>query len=239
MTETDTPAGITVAAATDAGRSEQLATTLAAAYDITSTLLHLDSTPVAAEGQTDEEALAAAIADRIPAAHLLVVESEHADRWRSRHSVAEHLIDAHAHSTVALGPAGSPDVADGPIVVALDGSAGARSSLGPAKRLADAVGRRLLLTTVVPEPLDAEPPHAEAEAWLQADAEAIGAEAAVIASNDPVTALVSLAASQQAAFIVLASAGGRETKRSSMSRTAAGLIAEASCPVLVTRAAAG
>lgn len=237
MTATTDPAGITVAEGSNPERSHALAATLGAGFAIPVTSVRVDDPPVASASQTAEEALAEAIASRVPADHLLVVESRHADRWRSRHSIAEHLIDAHRSATVVLGPSSGSDLASGPIIVALDGSADAQTSLSAAQRLGEVTARPLLLVRVVAEPLDPDDSDHVSTTAVQLDAEAaaLGATAIVAASNDPVTALVRLGAEQHAACIALASSGDREAKRSTMSRTAAGLIAEATCPIYVTR----
>ncbi len=239
MANTEVLTGITVAVGSDARRAQQLASTLATAYGLSVTVVHVELDAAATPDHTSEEALAAAIVERVPSHDLLIIESEHADRWRSRHSVAEHLIDAHRNATVAMGPSSVPELSDGPVVVALDGSISARASLAAAQRLAIAIDRPLVLARVIPEHLHAAAPteRESITAALEQEAAAINASAAVVESNDPVSALVQLCAEHQAAFIALASSGDRETERSTMSRTAAGLIAEAPCPVFVTRSA--
>ena len=239
MTNTEVPTGITVAVGSDARRAQGLAATLATAYDVAVTTVHVELDAPAGPAQTSEEALAVAIAERVPDHDLLIIESEHADRWRSRHSVAEHLIDAHRNATVVLGPSSVPELSDGPVVVALDGSVSAQAGLAAAQRLAIAVDRALVLARVIPEHLHAAVSNERESITvaLEREAATINASAAVIESNDPVSALVQLCTEHRAAFIALASSGDRETERSTMSRTAAGLIAEAPCPVFVTRSA--
>lgn len=230
--------GITVAVGAEANRARALAATLATAFGIEVTIVHVEPTAAAGDDHTPQETLAAEIAKQVPADHLLIIESEHADRWRSRHSVAEHLIDAHQSATIALGPASLPTVGAGPIVVALDGSARAREALSSAVRLGAAIDRRLVLLGVVPEALGgALSGKSAAIEALERDAASIDATVAVTESNDPVTALVAMCGDHHASFIALASGGNRESVRTTMSRTAAGLIAEAPCPVFIVRSA--
>ena len=225
------------------GKGPRLAAVLAAAFGVESRSVHADPPDEGgAPDRTPEESLAAAIADQLPAGSILVIESEHADRWRSRHSVAEHTIDAFAGPSVAIGPHADVGFADGPIIVALDGSPSAEISLAAAMRFATALNRPVELVRVVAEPLHPEQvddQSPEAGAYLEqvaAQTAGVGSvqlDTAVVASNDPVTALVSRATARNACVLALASRGDRATARSSMSRTAAGLIAEARCPVLV------
>lgn len=239
MSVSGAPTGITVAVGAEANRAQALAATLANALDLSVTLVHVELTTSAADDDhTPQETLAAAIAQQVPHDHLLIIESEHADRWRSRHSVAEHLIDAHQSATIALGPASHPTIGAGPIVVALDGSARARKALSSAVRLGAAIDRGLVLLGVVPEALGGAPSAMPAAiAALEKDAASIDAPVVVIESNDPVSALVAVCGDRQASFIALASGGDRQSARTTMSRTAAGLIAEAPCPVFVVQSA--
>lgn len=234
-----TPSTVVVAvgAADSGGKGQTLGQVLADAFGVGLTSVHVEQ-PGADTEHTPEEALAAAIADGLPADGLLVIESEHADRWRSRHSIAEHTIDAFTGPSVAVGPRAGASFAHGPVLVALDGSAPAEASLTTALMVGRALNRSIELVRIVPEPLHPESDDSlepEASAYLHTVAAGTGADitTAVIASNDPVSALVDLAAAREASLLTLASRGDRSTSRSSMSRTAAGLIAEARCPVLV------
>jgi nucleotide-binding universal stress UspA family protein len=244
------PSAVVVAVGTSAERGQALGDHLASAFGVERSSVHIEnsaSSPAAdSEDLTPEERLAAAICDDIPNDALLVIESEHADRWRSRHSVAEHLIDAFAGAAIAVGPHASAVVAAGPVLVALDGSDSAEGSLATAIRFAETLGRPLEFVRVVEEPLHPDPKdslEASAEAYLQ-DVSArtaggdgsLGHTTTVVTSNDPVSALAALADERGAALVVLNSRGDRSTQRSSMSRTAAGLIAELGCPVMVTTA---
>ncbi len=236
-----TPSAVIVAVGASAAKGNALGSTLAKAFDVGVSSVHVDGAIEAVEptdGMTPEETLAAAICRDLPADGLLVIESEHADRWRSRHSIAEHTIDAFPGAAVAIGPAAGADLADGPVVVALDGSEAAELSLAGAARFGDALGRALLLVRIVDAPLRPEPDRTDqvaAAAYLDAVASrlAVLADTLVIESNDPVSAIVATATDRGASLVALASRGDRSTARGSMSRTAAGVIAEAACPVLV------
>ncbi len=236
-----TLSAVIVAVGASAEKGIALGSTLAEAFGVEVSSVHVDGaaeTVEPAEGMTPEETLAAAICRDLPADGLLVIESEHADRWRSRHSIAEHTIDAFPGAAVAIGPGAGPDLSDGPVVVALDGSDAAEGSLASAVRFGDALGRTLLLVRIVEAPLRPESDRTDqiaAAAYLDAVAStlAVAADTFVIESNDPVSAIVAVATDRGASLVALASRGDRSTARGSMSRTAAGVIAEAACPVLV------
>jgi nucleotide-binding universal stress UspA family protein len=244
------PSAVVVAVGSSAERGNALGDHLAAAFSVELRSVHIDDASPSQETHgtelTPEEQLAAAICDRIPDDALLVIESEHADRWRGRHSVAEHTIDAFPGSAIAVGPHASGELPPGPIYVALDGSAAAETSLAVAARFANTLGRKLGFVQVVEEPLHPDPTgavKASAEAYLRAitarveqDFDVRGTSHEVVTSNDPVSAIAALAQEQAAALVVLSSRGDRSTQRSSMSRTAAGVIAEVACPVMVIAA---
>lgn len=221
-------------------KGHELGRALAEAFGVGLTSVHVEQPGADTDDaeHTPEERLAEAIASGLPTDGILVIESEHADRWRSRHSVAEHTIDAFTGPSVAVGHQAGPILADGPILVALDGSASAEISLTTALAFGRVLDRPIELVRVVPEPLHPETEgseHAEAAAYLRSVTSRFDTElaATVVASNDPVSALVDRAADQDASLLALASRGDRSTSRTSMSRTASGLIAEARCPVLV------
>lgn len=244
------PSAVVVAVGTSAERGHALGNHFAKAFGVELRSVHIDDTssPQGGDdaGLTPEEHLAAAICDRIPSDALLVIESEHADRWRGRHSVAEHTIDAFTGSAIAVGPHASGEIPTGPIYVALDGSAAAETSLATAAQFAKALGRQLGFVQVVEEPLHPDPTgtrEASAEAYLRGITVRVGEDFGVqgsvhrvVTSNDPVSAIAALADEQAAALVVLSSRGDRSTQRSSMSRTAAGVIAEVACPVMVINA---
>lgn len=235
-------AGVTIAEDNESKETQALAAMLADAFDVVVKTVHVDADPVAGPRETPHEALAGAIAARVPADHILVIGSANADRWRSRHSVAEHLIDAHQSTTAVVGPRARTNI-DGPIIIALDGSANAQAALIPAAQLAAAIGQPIVLTRVIPEGLheSSEMKVTEATAALETSAGLLEPEAkvVVVASNDPVSALVQVSSERQASFLALASMGDREIARTTMGRTAAGLVAEAPCPVYIVRSGDG
>jgi nucleotide-binding universal stress UspA family protein len=242
-----TPSTVVVAVGPNEAESKghELGRSLAEAFGIALTSVHVEQPGADTDDteHTPEERLAVAIARGLPTDGILVIESEHADRWRSRHSVAEHTIDAFAGPSVAVGPRAGATFAVGPILVALDGSKPAEASLATAATVAKALGRTIEVVQAVPELLHPESDDStepEASAYLSRVAAASETEmaATVVASNDPVSALVDLAVARGASLLALASRGDRTTSRSSMSRTAAGLIAEAPCPVLVVASSA-
>ena len=226
---------VVLASATEdgAGPGGDVARWVADALGIPHHVLHLD------EQIDDAEEMAASIADRLPSDAVLVMESHHADRWASRRSIAEHVLDAFGGPAVVAGPAvvGPPA---GPIVVALDGSDEANQALGPALTLSQATDRSIVLATVVADPLDGTPDLAGADAMLSAVASDLPADVehqwVSRASNDPVTALADIAAEADACLVVMVSKGDRTIARASMSRTATGLVATTACPVVIVSA---
>jgi nucleotide-binding universal stress UspA family protein len=164
---------------------------------------------------------------------VIVMQTEHANRWSGKASVAEHVVDAWPGTTVLVGPHVDPGAdASGPVVVGVDGSPDAERSIGPARQLARVLGVDVLVARVVP----AEGPEAEpAREYLDAlVAERLpGARARVVRSNDPVSALVALATDESAALVVLSSHGDRTSARASISRTCTGVAAEAAQPLMV------
>ena len=215
------------------GSGGAVARWLADALELPDRVLHLD------EPADDPDELADHIADRLPTDALLVMESHHADRWASRASVTEHVLDAFGGPAVVAGP-GTETPHRGPIVVALDGSPEANQAIGPAITLARAVGGDVVLATIAPEPLDASPDLASADQLLAETAanlpSDVGGRGQSRASNDPVGALAEIASDVEAALLVLVSKGDRTIARGSMSRTATGLVATAACPVVIVSA---
>lgn len=244
MSEPDTaadeprPTGVIVAVGASADRAQPFATTLAERLSLPVSSVHVDTStsPVATEDE-----LAGAIAMRVAVDQVLVVESNNADPWRSRHSIAEHLVDAFAGTTIGLGPKARSDVSGGPIVVALDGSAAAESALPFASWLASRLECGLLLVRIVPDHLhgDERVERADAGNYLDTLSSAIAGNVTIDVgvSNDPVQAIVTMAAAADATLVALASRGDRQHARTSMSRTAAGVIGRAGCPVVVVAAA--
>lgn len=195
--------------------SVALATQLASALDVPSRVLHVEA---GAEG------IAAAIADELSPHSLLVMHSEHANRWSGKWSVAEHVIDQWGGLAIAVGPCYSGTVLAGPVMVAVDGSPNSLRSAGPARALGDALDRLIQFCRVVSVVDDSD--HGPI-------GDLSPAESLLVVSNDPISALLSQADKEQASLIVLAARGNRSTARASISRTCAGVIAGATQPVMI------
>lgn len=184
-----------------------------------------------------------AIASHLPASALLVLSTDHLDTEHVE-TVAGALLDrlelpvllAGTHVTKAQL---RDRELEGDVVVGVDGSAVAETGVDAAVALAKAVGHRLWLVQVVPEPAgDARsaPPDTR---YLQRLAERhsaeIGTRWEVVHGDDPVRALEAFAARHDAGFLVAATHGRITTQRTTLVSTAAGLIARAERPVLVLR----
>jgi nucleotide-binding universal stress UspA family protein len=174
-----------------------------------------------------------AIVGRLRPHSLLVMHSEHANRWSGKRSVTEHVVDQWAGLACIEGPARA-ELRSGPVLVALDGSRETLGSLDAARRLAEAFGSSVVLARVSPDPFDDRDGAARdlARRGLEAVAEP-GEEIAVLQSNLVVEALCREAADRGCSLIVLASRGDRSTPRATMSRTCSGLVASATQPVVI------
>lgn len=188
---------------------------------------------------------AAAIADHVGAGALVVMSTEHIDAWRIKDSVAERLLDRIGGPVLLIGPGVTitrirEQGLDGEVVLGVDGSAAAEAGIAPALALAKAVGHRLWLARVVPEPKPGDPFHPEISSRLQTLAEEGSHEIAtrweVIQHNDPVDALETLAERRDAAVLVVSRRRRTNSDRQSMASTTAGLVATAARPVLVVSA---
>ncbi len=188
---------------------------------------------------------AAAVADHVGSGALVIMATEHIDAWRIKDSVAERLLDRIGVPVLLIGP--NVTVArirerglDGEVVLGVDGSAAAEAGIAPALALAKAVGHRLWLARIVPDPQPGDPFHPEISSRLQALAEEGSHEIAtrweVIQHNDPVDALETLARRRDAAVLVVSRRRRTNSDRPSMASTAAGLVAMAARPVLVVSA---
>lgn len=198
------------------------------------------SVHVEAGPEIDHDEVSDAIAARLEPTSLLVVRSQHASRWSGKRSVAEHLVDRWGGLVLSLGPEGQWTSRAGPVVVAVNGSAGAERAVSPAGRLAAAFGVGLALAWVVAEDegagSEAGTTAERAESYLDSLAAEIAggrATACVLRSNDHVGALAAEAERRSSPFIALASIGDRTVRRPTISRTSSGLMHEAGCPVLV------
>lgn len=186
---------------------------------------------------------AKAIADHASPRTLVLMSTEHIDKWSFKDSVAEAVVERVGMPVLLVGPHVTKDRLrerrlDGEVVVGVDGSAAAEAGVGPAVALAKALGHRLWLVRVMPEPGDEEPTfHPEVGRYLQELAEKcdteIGTRWEVIQGNDPVEVLEGFAARRDASFLVAATRGRASTERHSMASITAGLAAAAARPVLV------
>lgn len=188
---------------------------------------------------------ASAVADHVGAGALVIMATEHIDAWRVKDSVAEKLLDRIGGPVVLIGPNVSISRIreiglDGEVVLGVDGSAAAEAGVEPALALAKAVGHRLWLARVVPDPEPGDPLHPEISTRLQNLAEEGSHEIAtrweVIQHNDPVDALETLAERRNAAVLVVSRRRRSNSDRPSMASTAAGLVATSARPVLILSA---
>lgn len=185
-----------------------------------------------------------AIADDIGPTSLLVVSSDHVDAWAVKGSVAESVVDRVGVPVLLIGrhvtKASVRDrKLDGEVVVGLDGSATAEAGFDAAVALAKAVGSRLWLVQVVPEPQEGDEHRPDLPGYLQRLAEEHADEVEVrweiVQSNDPVSAIESFARRRDAAFLVAATRDRASTQRHTMASIAAGLAGTAERPVLVLK----
>jgi len=190
-----------------------LAGDLAAALDLPMRLLHVEAEPAD---------VPAAIAEGLVSTSILVIHSEHANRWSGKWSVAEHVIDQWGGIVVAVGPGYARSSRSGSVLTAVDGSPSSLRVVEPARAIAAALQRQPQFCQVIPA----------ASAEVERQEPAIAGTAVVI-GNDPISALLSQAETNDCAMIVLAARGDRASTRSSISRTCAGVIAGAVQPVMV------
>lgn len=166
---------------------------------------------------------------------LAVLSTDHADAWSFKDSVAEALVHAADLPVVLVGPNVTAGAPSGDVVLGLDGSAPAESAVAPAVGLAEALGHRLWLVRVVPEPVTGEDRTAAAAEYLQEVAGRhpdVGPRCEVIRSNNPVSAIASFARSVDAGFLATGTRARSDMSRRSMSSISMGLVATAEQPVL-------
>ncbi len=184
------------------------------------------------------------IADEVGATALLVVSTDHIDAWAVKGSIAESAVDRVGVPVLLLGKHVTKTSVrdrklDGEVVVGLDGSATAEAGFDAALALAKAIGTRLWLVQVVPEPLEADVHRPDLPGYLQRLAEEHSGEVdirwEIIQSNDPVTAIESFAERRDAAFLVAATRDRASTQRHTMASIASGLAGTAHRPVLVLK----
>ncbi len=225
----------------DEGRT--LGAALAERLAVPLRIVHVDmpATSEPSRGGADEGLVAAIVAE-LSDQSILVMHSEHANRWSGKDSIAEHVVDEWGGTAMVVGPGVSTnhlDTSMDSVLVAVDGSSNAERSVAPAATLAAAVGADLVLARVVSHALGegAEPAVAEARGYLESLAKTIEGDiavhSAVLESNDPVSALCQEAANRSAGLVVLASRGDRTAPRPMITKTCSGLVAEAGRPVVV------
>ncbi len=188
---------------------------LASALDVPVRMLHVEAAP---------EHVAAAIAEGLAPTSILVIHSEHANRWSGKWSVAEHVIDQWGGIVVAIGPRYSPSARPGPVLTAVDGSTSSFRVVEPAHAVASTLDRTIQFCQVIPA-TDPEPVGPLGDLPLD--------NTAFVNGNDPVSALLGQADSEDCSMIVLAARGDRASTRASISRTCSGVIAGAVQPVMV------
>jgi len=195
--------------------SVALAEELALALAVPSRLLHVEAAP----GD-----VATAIAEGLAPQSILVIHSEHANRWSGKWSIAEHVIDQWGGITIAIGPRYQSSLQAGPVMTALDGSSESFRAAEPAQMMAEILNRPIEYCTVVPS--------ADEHKADSADRPSLIAPRFVY-GNDPVSVLLSEAERNASALIVLAARGDRSSVRSTISRTCSGIIAGATQPVMI------
>ncbi|MDH3683778.1 MAG: universal stress protein [Acidimicrobiia bacterium] len=207
-----------------AGEAQLLAEDVARRRDLPLRIVHIEAEPAALS--TTE--LAAAIVGELRPDSLVVMETDRASRWSGKYSVAEHVVDRWGGQSLVVGPACVSSGRTGPIVVPVNGSAGAERAIGPAAELAAAFEVEVVLIRVASG--DAVGP---ARDYLAALTSSSGHRTHLIEATDHVAALVAAADELASRFIVISSRGDRTVTRPTMSRTTSGLAAEAPCPVLI------
>jgi len=204
--------------AADAGRADPsiaLATELAAALDVPLRTLHVEAEP---------DDVAPAIAEGLLPTSILVIHSEQANRWSGKWSVAEHVIDQWGGIAVAVGPRYSPTSRPGPVLTAVDGSPSSLRVVEPARAVANTLHRSIQFCQVVPT-TETNAPDRIGDLPVE--------DTTFVVGNDPISALLGQADSEDSAMIVLAARGDRASARPSISRTCAGVIAGAAQPVVI------
>lgn len=165
---------------------------------------------------------------------LVVLKSQHANRWSGKVSIAEHVLDAFPGIVALIGPEATVQPSlTGPIVLALDGSLDAERALRSAVVFTDVLGSWLVAVRVVPEPANHDAVTEAAHYLGTATAGLDAVEAVTPSSNDPVSAVTNLAREHDAALVVLSSHGNRATKRATLGRTSMGVVAAATQPVIL------
>ena len=173
---------------------------------------------------------------------LVVMSTDHIDRWSFKDSVADHVIDRLSSPVLLAGPAVTKrDVRrrglGGEVVVGVDGSGAEEHAVEAALALATAMDRRLWLVDVVPQP-GADPsaddlPGRHLQDLAERCNQQVSTRWEVVQGNDPIAVLEGFAARRDASFLVAATHGRHSTERHTMASVAAGLASIAARPVLV------
>jgi len=204
-----------VGGSVSADPSVGLGNELAAALGLPLRMLHVEAEP---------DDVAAAIADGLSPTSILVIHSEHANRWSGKWSIAEHVIDQWGGLAIAIGPCYTTSFRRGSVLTAVDGSAAALRVVEPARAVAATLDRSIQLCQVIPAS-DASDQRVTSEASME--------ETVYLVGNDPISSLLAHAATEDCRMIVLAARGNRASTRTSISRTCAGIIAGAEQPVMI------
>jgi hypothetical protein len=194
------------------------------------------SAPAAGDEADHDEQVVAAIVERLQPGSVLVARSDHATRWTGKQSITERVLEQWSGLAFVAGPRARWPLGEGPVLVAVNGSAAAERAVPTAELVGRALGRSVELSRVGPRPLGADDDDAaralgEARAYLELIGDRTGHPIHLLSSNDPISALVAEANHLQSAAVALATTGDRSIPRPTLSRVSWGLVHEASCPV--------
>ncbi len=179
---------------------------------------------------------------------LVVMPTEHIDRWRVKGSTAEDVVEHLGSPVLLVGPnvtsEGLWDRGVGnEVIIGVDGSTASEAGVAPALALAASTGARLWLVdvtgvrTVRPtgeaHPLPGRYMQRLAERARTADTSDVHARWEVIVGDDPIAALERFADRRRASFLVVTTKGRRSLQRTTMASVASGLAATSTRPVLV------
>ncbi len=160
-------------------------------------------------------------------------------------SIAEALLRTCDRPTLVIGPQVSGSRFSGQVVAGIDGSPESERTLEPARAWATLLGQPLVLVTVVEVEADrrrdeAGPPGTVDTGHLAALGRRAGASGwDVLHDPDPARALIEVAASAPAGLLVVASHGRTGWDRVRLGSVTAGVVHQATVPVLVVPAGIG
>jgi nucleotide-binding universal stress UspA family protein len=146
--------------------------------------------------------------------------------------IAQQILRAVEVPMMLVGPHCCADVADGPVVVADDGSPEGQAVLEHARAWATALRRPLTLLHVR-QPLSPEP--ADAPSTLREARDRMGSDAMfeIVSHTFPAGAIRDYAHEVDASLLALSTRGRTDTLTASTGRTATWVVRESPCPVLV------